>query len=42
MAIGALAGGAVGGRLAGSVKPDTLRWIVVSVGLALAIYYWIR
>jgi uncharacterized membrane protein YfcA len=42
MAIGALAGGAVGGRLAGSVKPDTLRWIVVSVGLALAVYYWIR
>lgn len=42
MAVGALAGGAAGGRLAGRMKPDTLRWIVVSVGFALAIYYWIR
>ena len=42
MAVGALIGGAAGGRLAGSMKPDTLRWIVVSVGFALAVYYWIR
>ncbi len=42
MAVGALIGGAAGGRLAGSMKPDTLRWIVVSVGFGLAVYYWIR
>src|ERR1700712_607149 len=36
MAIGALAGGAIGGRLAGKVRPATLRAIVIAIGLLIA------
>jgi uncharacterized protein len=42
MAAGALAGGSLGGRLAGHIKPDTLRWTVVSIGLILTIIYFAR
>ena len=42
MAIGALAGGALGGRLAGHIKPDTLRWTVVAIGITLSIIYFAR
>ena len=42
MAVGALAGGSLGGRLAGHIKPDTLRWTVVSIGIVLAIIYFTR
>jgi uncharacterized membrane protein YfcA len=42
MAVGALIGGILGGRLAGRIKPDTLRWTVVSIGIVLAIIYFIR
>jgi hypothetical protein len=42
MAIGALAGGAIGGRLAGKVKPATLRWIVVVIGVTVAMIYLVR
>lgn len=42
MAVGALLGGAIGGRIASRMKPAVLRWIVVTVGIALAIYYWSR
>jgi len=42
MAVGALAGGTLGGRLAGHIKPDTLRWTVVSIGLVLAVIYFAR
>lgn len=42
MAVGALAGGALGGRLAGKIKPITLRKIVVTVGLVVAIVYFVR
>jgi uncharacterized membrane protein YfcA len=42
MAIGALMGGALGGKLAGFVKPSTLRWIVVLIGLSVGIYYLVR
>jgi uncharacterized membrane protein YfcA len=37
MAAGALVGGAAGGRLAGRVNPETLRWTVVSLGLVIGI-----
>lgn len=37
-----MAGGAIGGRIASRMKPAVLRWIVVTVGIALAIYYWSR
>jgi uncharacterized protein len=42
MAVGALAGGAVGGRLAGRIKPATLRWIVVAIGVVVAAIYFVR
>ncbi len=42
MAVGALAGGALGGRLAGRIRPVVLRWIVVTVGVVVAVIYFIR
>jgi uncharacterized protein len=42
MAMGALAGGALGGRLAGRIKPTNLRRIVITVGLAVSVIYFIR
>jgi hypothetical protein len=42
MAIGALLGGALGGRLASKIKPSTLRWIVVSIGFILGVIYLVR
>jgi len=42
MAIGALIGGALGGSVAGRVPPLVLRWIVVVMGVAISIVYFIR
>lgn len=42
MALGALLGGAAGGKLSGRLSPVTLRWTVVGIGAALAIYYWVK
>jgi uncharacterized protein len=42
MAAGALLGGLLGGRLAAHIKPDTLRWTVVAIGIILSIIYWAR
>ena len=42
MAVGALAGGALGGRLAGRIRPSTLRWTVVAIGVVVAAFYFIR
>ena len=42
MAIGALAGGVLGGKLASNVNPNTLRWLVVSIGILVAVVYWIK
>lgn len=42
MAVGALAGGVLGGRLAGSIKPETLRATVVTIGTAVALIYFVR
>ncbi|MEA3003607.1 MAG: uncharacterized protein QOH81_2395 [Sphingomonadales bacterium] len=42
MAIGALLGGAAGGRLASVVRPSTLRAMVIVVGLAIAIFFVLR
>ncbi|HLF32639.1 MAG TPA: sulfite exporter TauE/SafE family protein [Cyclobacteriaceae bacterium] len=41
MAAGALAGGFLGGRLAGAIKQETLRRIVVIIGVAVALAYWL-
>jgi len=42
MAAGALLGGSMGGRLAGRVKPVTLRWIVVMIGYVVGVIYLVR
>jgi len=42
MAVGALVGGTLGGKLAGKVKPSTLRWTVVTIGVIIAIIYFVR
>jgi uncharacterized protein len=42
MAVGALLGGAIGGKLASKIKPATLRWMVVSIGFVVGIIYLIK
>lgn len=42
MAVGALVGGAVGGKLAAGINPSVLRWIVVAAGASIAIAFWVR
>lgn len=42
MAVGALIGGALGGKLASRIKPSTLRWLVVSIGVIVGVIYLIR
>lgn len=42
MAVGALAGGMLGGKLAGKIKPSTLRWTVVTIGVIVAVIYFVR
>lgn len=42
MAIFAVVGGSLGGKLAGKIKPSTLRWTVVAIGLVVSIIYFIR
>jgi uncharacterized membrane protein YfcA len=41
MAVGAIIGGGLGGRLSSKIKPQTLRWTVVFIGLVVALYYFI-
>jgi hypothetical protein len=42
MIFGSLLGGLIGGKLAGKMKPEVLRWIVVTAGLIAATYYFIK
>jgi uncharacterized membrane protein YfcA len=42
MASGAIAGGWAGGKLAGKIKPATLRYIVVFVGFVVSIIYFVK
>ena len=42
MAVGALAGGVLGGRLAGRIKPAALRRLVVTAGVVIALIYFVR
>lgn len=42
MAVSALLGGAVGGKLAGKLNPVVLRWVVVVIGLVVSIYYFVK
>jgi uncharacterized membrane protein YfcA len=42
MSVAALAGGWLGGKLAGSIKPATLRWLVVGIGIVVGLIYLFR
>jgi uncharacterized protein len=42
MAVGALIGGSLGGRLANRLPPGALRWTIVIVGIAIAVSIWVR
>lgn len=42
MIFGSLLGGWVGGMLAGRIKPEILRWIVVSAGLIATIIFFLK
>jgi uncharacterized protein len=42
MAVGALLGGVLGGKLAGRIQPSTLRWVVVAIGVTVAVVYLVR
>ncbi len=42
MAVGALIGGGLGGKLAGQIKPSILRWAVVSMSLVVSIVYFAK
>jgi uncharacterized membrane protein YfcA len=42
MAFGALLGGVLGGRLASRVKPNSLRRLVVAIGVIVSIIYFVR
>lgn len=42
MAVGALAGGHLGGRVAVHLDPGVLRWVVVAIGIGVAVVYLVR
>ena len=42
MMAGSLIGGVFGGKLAGTVKPGMLRWIVVVIGVVVGVVYLIK
>jgi uncharacterized membrane protein YfcA len=42
MMVGALLGGSLGGRLASRVKPNVLRWIVVTIGFVVGMVYLVK
>lgn len=42
MAVGALIGGMLGGKLAGFINPNTLRALVVTLGIIIALIYWLK
>jgi uncharacterized protein len=42
MAVCALGGGAVGGRLVRKINPWVLRWVVVSIGVVVAVIYFFK
>ena len=42
MAVAALAGGALGGSVAGRINPDLLRWTIVVIGLVVGIILLVR
>jgi uncharacterized protein len=42
MALSALAGGVAGGKVVKKIKPDALRWVIVTIGLMIGVIYLIK
>jgi uncharacterized membrane protein YfcA len=42
MMVGAVSGGVLGGRFAGTIKPGLLRWIVILTGCTAALIYFLK
>ncbi len=42
MVFGSLMGGWIGGKLAGIIKPEILRWIVVAAGIVAAVAFFVK
>jgi hypothetical protein len=42
MMVGALFGGSLDGRMAGRIRPDILRWVVVAAGVIIAAIYFFK
>jgi uncharacterized membrane protein YfcA len=42
MIFGSILGGWIGGKLAGRIKPELLRWIVVGAGLAATVIFFLK
>lgn len=42
MATGSILGGIAGGRLAGMIKPQVLRWTIITIGFIVSIIYFIK
>ncbi|GAB1451904.1 sulfite exporter TauE/SafE family protein [Draconibacterium sp.] len=42
MIFGSVIGGWIGGKLAGTMKPEILRWIVVAAGLVAAVAFFVK
>jgi len=42
MAVCALIGGTIGGKLAGKFKPVILRWVIVAIGLLVSVVYFLK
>lgn len=42
MIVGSLAGGMLGGKVAGKINTEILRWIIVTIGLAVAAIYFLK
>jgi uncharacterized protein len=42
MAVGSVAGGYIGGRIAGKMNPSILRWVIISIGLIVSVIYFLK
>jgi uncharacterized protein len=42
MIAGSLGGGMLGGKVAGKINPEILRWIIITIGLAVSVFYFIK
>jgi len=42
MMVGAVSGGLLGGKLADKIRPEILRWVIVVIGVAVAVVYFVK